>query len=102
MKPLERLKTMLEKKDMVGPNVGVKVVLTSKQEVAQPLTVVLEDDSGLKAIEYLKGLQQRNMTRVSAKFPAPKVSVMEAKAPVVNQSRSNIEKLDDTNEYKTH
>ena len=93
MKPLERLKTMLEKKDMVGPNVGVKVVLTSKQESSKPLTVVLEDDTGLKAIEYLKGLQQRNMTKVSAKFPVPKASVMEAKAPVVSQPKSNIEKL---------
>ena len=61
MKPLERLKTMLEKKDSVGPNNGFKVILTSKQESAKPLTVVLEDDTGVKAIEYLKGLQQRNI-----------------------------------------
>jgi hypothetical protein len=94
MKPLERLKTMLEKKDMVGPNVGLKVVLTSKPEAAKPLTVVLEEDTGLKAIEYLKGLQQRNMTKVSAKFPAPKVSIMEAKAPVLSESKKpSIEKL---------
>jgi len=94
MKPLERLKTMLEKKDIVGPNVGLKVVLTSKPEAAKPLTVVLEDDTGLKAIEYLKGLQQRNMTKVSAKFPAPKVTVMEAKAPVLSESKKpSIEKL---------
>jgi hypothetical protein len=94
MKPLERLKTMLEKKDMVGPNVGLKVVLTSKPEAAKPLTVVLEDDTGLKAIEYLKGLQQRNMTKVSAKFPAPKVTVMEAKAPILSESKKpSIEKL---------
>ena len=94
MKPLERLKTMLEKKDMVGPNVGLKVVLTSKPEAAKPLTVVLEDDNGLKAIEYLKGLQQRNMTKVSAKFPAPKVSVMEAQAPILSESKKpSIEKL---------
>ena len=94
MKPLERLKTMLEKKDSVGPNNGFKVVLTSKQESAQPLTVVLEDDTGVKAIEYLKGLQQRNITKVSAKFPAPKVSVMEAKAPVISESKKpGIEKL---------
>ena len=94
MKPLERLKTMLEKKDSVGPNNGFKVVLTSKQESAQPLTVVLEDDTGVKAIEYLKGLQQRNITKVSAKFPAPKVSVMEAKAPVISEPKKpSIEKL---------
>lgn len=94
MKPLERLKTMLEKKAVVGPNVGLKVVLTSKPEVAKPLTVVLEDDNGLKALEYLKGLQQRNMTKVSAKFPAPKVTVMEAKAPILSESKKpSIEKL---------
>lgn len=94
MKPLERLKTMLEKKDSVGPNNGFKVVLTSKQESAQPLTVVLEDDTGVKAIEYLKGLQQRNITKVSVKFPSPKVSVMEAKAPVISEPKKpSIEKL---------
>ena len=94
MKPLERLKTMLEKKDSVGPNNGFKVILTSKQESAQPLTVVLEDDTGVKAIEYLKGLQQRNISKVSSKFPAPKVSVMEAKAPVISEPKKpSIEKL---------
>ena len=94
MKPLERLKTMLEKKDSVGPNNGFKVILTSKQESAQPLTVVLEDDTGVKAVEYLKGLQQRNITKVSAKFPAPKVSIMEAKAPIISVSKKpSIEKL---------
>ena len=94
MKPLERLKTMLEKKDSVGPNNGFKVILTSKQESAQPLTVVLEDDTGVKAVEYLKGLQQRNITKVSAKFPAPKVSIMEAKAPVISEPKKpSIEKL---------
>jgi hypothetical protein len=87
MKPLERLKTMLEKKDPVGPNNGFKVVLTSKQETAKPLTVVLEDDTGVKAVEYLKGLQQRNITKVSAKFPAPKVSIMEPKAPVISEPK---------------
>ena len=94
MKPLERLKTMLEKKDQVGPNNGFKVVLTSKQETAKPLTVVLEDDTGVKAVEYLKGLQQRNITKVSAKFPAPKVSIMEPKAPVISEPKKpSIEKL---------
>ena len=94
MKPLERLKTMLEKKDPVGPNNGFKVVLTSKQETSKPLTVVLEDDTGVKAVEYLKGLQQRNITKVSAKFPAPKVSIMEPKAPVISEPKKpSIEKL---------
>ena len=94
MKPLERLKTMLEKKDSVGPNNGFKVILTSKQDSSKPLTVVLEDDTGVKAIEYLKGLQQRNITKVSAKFPGPKVSIMEAKAPIISQSKKpSIEKL---------
>ena len=94
MKPLERLKTMLEKKDSVGPNNGFKVILTSKQDSSKPLTVVLEDDTGVKAVEYLKGLQQRNITKVSAKFPAPKVSIMEAKAPVISEPKKpSIEKL---------
>jgi len=94
MKPLENLKNMLQKKQPVGPNNGFKVVLTSKQETAKPLTVVLEDDTGVKAVEYLKGLQQRNITKVSAKFPVPKVSVMEAKAPVISETKKpTIEKL---------
>ena len=94
MKPLENLKNMLQKKATVGPNEGVKIVLTSKQETAKPLTVVLEDDNGVKAVEYLNGLQQRNITKVSAKFPAPKVSVMEPKAPVISESKKpGIEKL---------
>jgi hypothetical protein len=94
MKPLENLKNMLQKKQPVGPNNGFKVVLTSKQETAKPLTVVLENDTGVKAVEYLKGLQQRNITKVSAKFPAPKVSIMEPKAPVISESKKpSIEKL---------
>lgn len=94
MKPLENLKNMLQKKQPVGPNNGFKVVLTSKQETAKPLTVVLEDDAGVKAVEYLKGIQQRNITKVSAKFPAPKVSIMEPKAPVISESKKpSIEKL---------
>ena len=90
MKPLENLKNMLQKKQPVGPNNGFKVLLTSKQETAKPLTVVLEDDTGVKAVEYLKSLQQRNITKVSAKFPAPKVSIMEARRQLLVNLRSQV------------
>jgi len=94
MNTLERLKTMLEKKDIVTPNNGVKIVLVSKQETGQPLNIVMEDDSGKKAIEFLEEMRQRKMMKVSAKFPAPKVAVMESKAPVAADfKKPNIEKL---------
>ena len=93
MNTLETLKNMLKKKDIVGANDGVKIVLISKQGEPVNMKITMESDNGQQAMEILKQMRQQKMINVSTKFQEPKLTVMESKAPEFDTRKPIISKL---------
>jgi hypothetical protein len=93
MNTLETLKNILKKKDIVGANDGVKIVLISKQGDPVNMKITMESDNGQQAMEILKQMRQQKMINVSTKFQEPKLAVMEPKAPEFDTRRPIISKL---------
>ena len=93
MNTLETLKNILKKKDIVGANDGVKIVLISKQGDPVNMKITMESDNGQQAMEILKQMRQQKMINVSTKFQEPKLTVMESKAPEFDTRKPIISKL---------